>query len=71
MSTLTTAKRKKLPQSDFTLPGRRFPVEDKAHARNAKARAAQSHNAGRLSAAEKAQVDRKADVVLAKKGGAR
>ena len=70
MSTLTAAKRKKLPQSDFALPGRRFPVEDKAHARNAKARAAQSLNAGRLSAADKAKIDRKADAVLAKKGSA-
>ena len=71
MSTLNTAKRKKLPQSEFALPSRRFPIEDKAHARNAKARAAQSPNAGRLSAAEQAQVDRKADAVLEKKGGGR
>ena len=69
MSKLTTTTRKKLPQSDFALPGRRFPVEDEAHARDAKARASQSYNAGRLSAAEKATVDRKADAVLSKKGG--
>lgn len=39
---LTAAERKKLPASDFALPGRRFPIEDEAHARDALARAAQS-----------------------------
>ncbi len=68
MSKLTTRARKKLPQSAFALPGGRYPVEDKAHARDAKARASQSYNRGRLSAAEKAKVDKKADAVLAKKG---
>jgi len=68
MGTLTTARRKKLPSSEFALPGRRYPVEDKAHARDAKARASQAFNAGRLSAAEKSKVDLKADAVLHKKG---
>ena len=68
MSKLTTRARKKLPASDFALPGGRYPVEDKAHARDAKARASQSYNAGRLSSTEKARVDQKADAVLAKKG---
>jgi hypothetical protein len=68
MSKLTSAARKKLPPSDFALPGGRFPVEDKSHARDAKARASQAFNAGRLSAAEKAQVDHKADAVVARKG---
>jgi hypothetical protein len=68
MSKLTTDARKKLPKSDFALPGGRYPVEDKAHARDAKARASQAANAGRLSGADKAKVDRKADAVLAKKG---
>ena len=68
MGTLTTARRKKLPSSEFALPGRRYPVEDKAHARDAKARASQAFNAGRLSAAEKSKVDHKADAVLHKKG---
>jgi len=68
MSKLTTAARKKLSPSDFALPGGRFPVEDKAHARDAKARASQAFDAGRLSAAKKAEVDHKADAVLAKKG---
>ena len=68
MSKLTTAGRKRLSKSEFALPGGRFPVEDKAHARDAKARASMSYNAGRLSAAERTKVDRKADAVLARKG---
>jgi hypothetical protein len=68
MAKLTTAARNKLPASDFALPGRRYPVEDKAHARDAKSRASQAYNAGQLSAAEKAKVDSKADATLRKKG---
>jgi hypothetical protein len=68
MTKLTTDARKKLPKSDFALPGGRYPVEDKAHARDAKARASQAFNAGRLSASEKAKVDKKADSKLGSKG---
>ena len=68
MGKLTAKARKKLPNSAFALPGGRYPVEDKAHARDAKARASQAYNSGHLSAAEKAKVDKKADAVLARKG---
>ena len=64
MTKLTMEARKKLPASKFALPGGRYPVEDKAHARNAKARASQQERSGHLSAAEKAKVDKKADAVL-------
>jgi len=67
MAKLTTRARKNLPAADFALPGGRYPVEDKAHARDAKARASQALNSGNLNAAEKAKVDRKADAVLKKK----
>jgi len=67
MAKLTTRARKNLPAADFALPGGRYPVEDKAHARDAKARASQALNSGHLNAAEKAKVDRKADAVLKKK----
>ena len=67
MSKLTTEARKKLPKSDFALPGGRYPVEDKKHARDAKARASQGYNAGHLNAAEKTKIDRKADAVLGRK----
>ena len=39
---LTTEKRKALDDSDFALPGRRYPIMDEKHARNALARVAQN-----------------------------
>lgn len=38
MAELTTKARKAIPRTDFALPGRRYPIEDKAHARNALSR---------------------------------
>ena len=35
---LSYQERKRLPKGDFALPGRKYPIEDKAHARNAIAR---------------------------------
>lgn len=64
MSKLTTEDRDALPDSKFALPGHKYPIEDAAHARNAKARAAQQEKAGRLSAADKKKIDAKADKVL-------
>jgi hypothetical protein len=69
MAKLTTQTRRKLPRGDFALSGGRYPVEDKAHARDAKARASQQYNAGNLSASDKAKVNRKADAVLGKRKG--
>jgi hypothetical protein len=67
MAELNTQARKKLPKSKFAEPEKRkYPIEDKAHARNAKARASQAQNAGRISKAEEKRIDRKADAVLKK-----
>ena len=67
MAELSTNARKHLPKSKFAEPDKRaYPIEDKAHARNAKARASQAQNAGRMSKAEEAEIDRKADAVLNK-----
>jgi hypothetical protein len=67
MADLNTDARKKLPKSKFAEPDKRkYPIEDKAHARNAKARASQAQNAGRISKAEEAKIDKKADAVLKK-----
>lgn len=41
MAKLTSRGRKALPESAFALPGRRYPIHDASHARNALARAAQ------------------------------
>lgn len=67
MAKLTSKERKALPAKDFAGPGRSYPVEDKSHARNAKARASQAEHAGRMSKGEERKIDRKADKVLGKK----
>jgi len=54
MAKLTTSARKSLSSSAFALPGRRYPIEDASHARNALARAAQN-----ASPAEQATIKRK------------
>ena len=59
MAKLTTAARKKIPASKFAGPNRSYPVPDKAHAANAKARAAQF-----ASPSERAKIDAKANRVL-------
>ena len=70
MAKLTTAKRKSMAKSSFGLPGSRsYPMPDKSHARNAKARASQQYNKGNLSASSKSKIDAKANRILGKKKG--
>ncbi len=38
---LTAGERDALPSDDFALPGRRYPIQDRSHAANAKARVSQ------------------------------
>ena len=64
MAKLTTKARKSLPKSEFAGPGRSYPVPDKSHAANAKARASQQEKAGKLSPSAKARIDAKANKVL-------
>lgn len=67
MAKLTSAKRNKLPKNDFGLPDEgKYPMPDKAHAANAKARATQMVKKGKLSPASKSKIDAKADRVLDK-----
>jgi hypothetical protein len=67
MAKLDAHDRNNLSAKDFAEPGKRaYPIEDKTHARNAKARASQAVRAGRMSKAEEAEIDRKADRVLNK-----
>jgi hypothetical protein len=61
MAQLTSKSRNALADSVFALPGRRFPIPDKSHAANAKARATQGVEAGTLSPAEAARVRAKAN----------
>lgn len=70
MAKLKAATRNKLKSSTFGLPGeRKYPMPDKSHAANAKARATQMVAKGKLSPASKAKIDAKANKVLGKSKG--
>jgi hypothetical protein len=65
MSKLSSQSRDKLPKGDFGLPGRRaYPMENKSHAANAKARASEMVNKGKLSESSKNKIDTKANRIL-------
>ena len=67
MAKLTSKTRNSLPKSDFGLPAeKKYPMPDKSHAANAKARATQMVNKGKLSSSAKAQIDAKANKILGK-----
>ena len=67
MAKLSESDRDKLPASKFAEPDKRaYPIEDAAHAKNAKARANQAVKAGRMSKAEERKIDKKADTVIKK-----
>lgn len=65
MAKLDAAKRKKIPSAQFGLPGeRKYPMPDRSHAANAKARATQMEKRGLISPAQKAKIDAKANKKL-------
>lgn len=67
MAKLDTVERKRIPSSEFGLPGRRaYPMPDRAHAANAKARATQMVSAGKLSRSAAARIRKKANAILGK-----
>ena len=67
MGLLTMGRRKALPTSEFGLPGsRKYPMPDASHAANAKARATQMVNQGKLSPSSAAKIKTKANRVLGK-----
>jgi hypothetical protein len=67
LAKLTTKARKKIPGKSFAGPGRSYPIEDRAHAIDAKARAKQQFNKGRMSKSELAAIESKADKKLGAK----
>jgi len=68
MAKLNAAKRKKIPKGEFGLPGeRKYPMPDKSHARNAKARASEMEHKGKLSESSKEKIDAKANRILGSK----
>lgn len=65
MSKLNAKKRNALPKNEFALPdSRKYPVDTKARAINAKARATQMVKKGKLSPASKAKIVAKANKVI-------
>ena len=67
MSKLNAKKRNALPKSEFALPeSRKYPVDTKERAANAKARATQMVEKGKLSPASKEKIDVKANKILGK-----
>lgn len=65
MAKLNAAARKRIPSSKFGMPGsRRYPMPDRSHAANAKARAAQQVKKGKLSSAAAAKIRAKANRIL-------
>lgn len=68
MTALTTKGRKALPTSKFAGPDRSYPVDTRGRAANAKARATQAVNAGRMSRSEGARIDARANRKLGEHG---
>lgn len=75
MGELSADKRAKIPSKDFGLPEKartedakkesgNYPMPDAKHARAAKSRASQQHEAGNLSTDELDRINRKADKIL-------
>ena len=65
MAKLSSHSRNALADRVFGLPGRRaYPMPDRSHAANAKARATQMERKGKLSPAAKAKIDAKANRIL-------
>lgn len=69
MARLTAKTRSKIPTGKFALPGRRFPINDKTHARVAKSYASRMVKKGQLSGGQKATIDAKANRMLGKRRG--
>lgn len=69
MAKLKMSTRDKLPASEFAMPkARKYPMPDKSHAVNAKARATQMVKKGKLSPGQASMIRAKANKML---GGCR
>lgn len=68
MAKLDAEERKEIPSREFGLPGpRKYPINDRAHAANAKARVSQMVKRGKLSPASAAKIRAKANRLLGEK----
>lgn len=67
MAELSSGKRNALPSKKFALPEeRKYPIEDKPHAANAKARATQMEAKGKLSHSQATKIKSAANRKLGK-----
>lgn len=67
MARLTAKQRKKVPASEYGLPAQgKYPMPDKAHAINAKARATQMVKKRKLSPSAAAKIKAKANRIIGK-----
>lgn len=67
MARLTAKRRRRLPKSKFALPGsRKYPVDTRARAANAKARSTQQYKKGRISRSTRDRIHARANRVLKK-----
>jgi hypothetical protein len=65
MAMLTSGERKAIPKAEFGMPAsKKYPMPDKSHAANAKARATQMVEKGKLSAAAASRIRAKANRML-------
>jgi hypothetical protein len=66
MAVLNSKERKALPNSDFALPGRRYPIENRAHAQAALARVAQYGTAQEIAEVHRKVREKYPDMVMAR-----
>lgn len=67
MAKLRAKRRNRLRKSSFGLPGsRKYPMHDRAHAANAKARATQQFKKGKISKSTRDKIHAKANRKLGK-----
>ncbi len=67
--TVTAKKRKSLKKSQFGMPGsRKYPVDTRKRAANAKARSTQAWKRGRISKSTRDRIHAKANKRLKRKG---
>lgn len=65
MAILDAAERKEIPSKEYGLPSeRKYPIPDRSHAANAKARAKQMLDRGKISQSQYNEICAKADAKL-------
>jgi hypothetical protein len=65
MAKMSYKEKKSLPKSEYGEPGeKKYPMPDRSHAANAKARASQMVKKGKLSEAAAARINKKANAIL-------